>query len=75
MAYFKKTTTMKEKKSMCEMSLNEIVSVSTGFNIIRVPGGWIYNIFDIASDADSAIFVPYNVEFQGSPEDLYEVIV
>jgi len=43
--------------------LNETVLIN-GFNITRVPGGWIYQKTNPFNDASSPlVFIPYNEEF------------
>lgn len=50
-----------------EMKLGEIVVIedTTIFTeVIRVPGGWIYRSLDKYYNVLSAVFVPFNNEFQ-----------
>lgn len=54
-----------ENKSIYDLKLHESTSLPCGTYIMRVPGGWIYNVWDSATDTPrSGTFVPYDNEFQ-----------
>ncbi len=40
--------------------------LTTGFEVLRVPGGWIYRFWDFKKDdyVDHSIFIPLNDEFR-----------
>ena len=58
---------------MHNMKLHDILhpDIKQNVEIIRVPGGWIYNIFTGASTPDntnlSSVFVPFDMEFKTNP--------
>lgn len=50
---------MEFSKDMYDLKLNESnLDEAEGCNIIRVPGGWIYNF------GSNSIFIKYNEEFK-----------
>ena len=53
------------EKTIYDLKLHESIEIHYGVDAMRVPGGWIYNRWDIEQDEFKAgIFVPYNNEFQ-----------
>lgn len=55
-------------KSLYAMQLHEIITVDGHTEVLRVPGGWIYEIYDGGSNISQMVFVPFNNEFMGKPE-------
>lgn len=57
------------EKSIYDLKLHESVRLPMGMDILRVPGGWIYNVWDNEKDlALSGTFVPYSDEhLNGDP--------
>lgn len=54
------------------MTLGDVLMVEDGnlyTTALRVPGGWIYRSYDKSVYILSAVFVPYNNEFQGSEDE------
>jgi hypothetical protein len=50
-----------------QMKLHDVVNQNNTyyyFEIIRVPGGWVYRIQEKITGKESMVFVPYNNEFQ-----------
>lgn len=52
-----------------KLKLNESINATkpddpTFCEIRRVPGGWIYTMFDPANHICGCVFVPFNNEFQ-----------
>ena len=63
----KETLKMKKKQiinnDIYKMKLHDRVWL--GFDILRVPGGWIYSDYNNETDTMyNSIFIPYNNEFQ-----------
>ena len=58
---------MKEKKSVYDMELHDMVKINDGLMIFRVSGGWIYafNNCNEYGNSISTCFVPYSTEFSG----------
>jgi len=50
-------------KNIYNLKLHETLSIS-GFEITRVPGGWIYIKHYVSNTPDLICFVPFNNEFQ-----------
>ena len=59
-------------KKIYDLGLHESVDIETKTNegvivwyrILRVPGGWIYSLWDVLKEVYSApMFVPFNEEF------------
>jgi len=48
-----------DMKDVYELEMHEAVNVSEFVQVVRVPGGWIYNF-----KKGGEVFVPYNNEFQ-----------
>ena len=49
-------------KTIYDLELHEDLLIHGLLNVVRVPGGWIY---ESLSDGDvSAVFVPFNNEFE-----------
>ena len=49
-----------------EMKLHEEISIYSGLNVMRVPGGWIYKSFNEqvgGAWSESSVFVPFDNEF------------
>lgn len=49
-----------------DLKLHEEVNLNYGFKAMRVPGGWIYTIYEISNTGDKNVtrtFVPFNNEF------------
>lgn len=58
---------MAEEKSIYELDLNESEYYPlTGYTVVRVPGGWIYDRFF----GTQGVFVPFSDEFQNVPKGL-----
>ena len=54
-------------KTIYDLGLHEVLlDMSSRTTIIRVPGGWIYKTW--GDDLMSAVFVPWDEEFQGGNE-------
>ena len=55
---------IKKYKSLHELKLHESTTLPCGISIMRVPGGWLYDMWDYSTDyPKSGVFVPYNKEF------------
>jgi hypothetical protein len=53
------------EKSIYDLELHEATQPWKDFNILRVPGGWIYeSISQIDGETIASVFVPFNNEFQ-----------
>jgi hypothetical protein len=52
---------MEPELNMYTLGLNESMETEEGFEITRVPGGWIYFLGDAYGKA--ICFVPFNSEF------------
>ena len=50
------------EKNQYELTLNEIVFINDNLNILRVPGGWLYNQ-RLLNGAITTVFVPFDSEF------------
>jgi len=59
-------------KELYELQLHESMDIESKttegvivwYRILRVPGGWIYSLWDVLKEVYSApIFVPFNEEF------------
>ena len=57
---------MKEK-SIYDLKLHEETGITRYLYVTRVPGGWIYTIYEFDNFV-SQLFVPFNNEFQDSGE-------
>lgn len=56
---------MSQEKSIYNMKLHEVFD-DDNTTIIRVPGGWIYNLWftdGIEREIHNSLFIPYNTEF------------
>ena len=54
-----------ESPEIYNMKLHEEISLTNWIDILRVPGGWIYQASQLRYDGDNmAVFVPFNNEFQ-----------
>lgn len=51
-------------KTIYDMRLHETLSLSRYLEVTRVPGGWVYELYDPCSEATTAVFVPFDNEFQ-----------
>lgn len=53
-------------KSIYDLKLHEHTYIdSTGIWVVRVPGGWIYNLqISVDEGTDTTVFVPYSTEFK-----------
>jgi hypothetical protein len=49
---------------MYEMKLNETILIGNTTAVTRVPGGWIYELLEIATRTVTSQFVPFDNEFQ-----------
>lgn len=56
-----------------KMKLHERITLSRYLDVIRVPGGWIYEswtyestLYGNKTSSASSVFVPYNKEFQSN---------
>jgi len=48
-------------KTIYDLGLHEPLTLANGMSVMRVPTGWIYDMWDIEKDiAKSGIFVPYH---------------
>lgn len=60
---------MEDNKKLYVMKLHEVIELWCGCSVLRVAGGWLYR-FDNEQVGGhwttSAVFVPFNDEFQGS---------
>lgn len=50
--------------SIYKMKLHETIHIGDDYEILRVPGGWIYNRF--SGSGLSSCFVPFHDEFMAS---------
>jgi len=50
-------------KNIYEMKLHESIVIGY-YEILRVPGGWVYTHFEEDAKIESSVFVPFNNEFQ-----------
>lgn len=63
------------EKNLYEMKLHEMARANWDqngavcYDVMRVPGGWIYTMFDKSKESQSSVFVEYHNEFQGEPND------
>ena len=49
-----------QNKSIYKLELHEITTTSSGVSIMRVPGGWIYDCWDLNNDFfKGGTFVPF----------------
>ena len=46
-------------KNIYDLEIHETVNVSEFVQVVRVPGGWVYNF-----KKGGELFIPYNNEFQ-----------
>ena len=51
-------------KDIYSLGLHERINIYAGFDVVRVPGGWVYNTYDIDIKTGSSVFVPYENEFR-----------
>ena len=51
------------------MKLHETVDLGLHYQVIRVPGGWIYHSWGETAEAGIGVFVPYNDEFHPDIEN------
>lgn len=59
------------EKTIYDLRLHESLTTVFGIWIMRVPGGWIYDCWDIEKDEfKRGIFVPFSPEFQPLNENL-----
>lgn len=65
---------MSNQKNIYELELHESIQLPCGTSIMRVPGGWLYGVWDYEKEQDkSGTFVPFDNEFQkGSTPDFDE---
>ena len=54
---------MSKEQNIYKMKLNETIGFKH-FSVLRVPGGWVYVIFDVDGNLKSSTFVPFDHEFQ-----------
>lgn len=60
---------MKEQKDIYDLTIHESTTLSCGICILRVPGGWIYDMWDFSNDcAKQGLFVRFDNEFQRASE-------
>ena len=54
-------------KTIYDLKLHEHLTLSQGFDVTRVPGGWLYQEWVDNGDTTtlSSTFVPYHDEFRG----------
>jgi hypothetical protein len=52
---------MNEEDDIFNMNLHEILHTDW-YEILRVPGGWVYTIMSKGSDDLSSCFVPYSAQ-------------
>ena len=51
-------------KSIYDLNLHEITVLESSMSVMRVPGGWLYDCWDIEKDDfKTGVFVPFNNEF------------
>lgn len=54
-----------ENKSIYDLELHEHTQLPDGTQIMRVPGGWRYDVWDYCeAEPKAGVFVAYNDEFQ-----------
>jgi hypothetical protein len=51
-------------KDIYKMRLHEQLRITDHLYIRRVPGGWIYTEYNPNSEAENAVFVPFDNGFQ-----------
>lgn len=57
-----------DDKTIYDLELHEGLNLDSGINVMRVPGGWIYDGWDMEKDrSKTGLFVPFNNEFQTEP--------
>lgn len=56
---------MEETEKIYSLKLHEDFISRLGISIMRVPGGWLYDSWDLEKDSfKQGVFIPYNNEFQ-----------
>lgn len=61
---------MSESDLIYNMSLHEMKQIGDpryplATTVFRVPGGWVYSLYDKSNDMMSSVFVSWDNEFQG----------
>lgn len=55
-------------KSIYDLKLHEELKLSNDMYVLRVPGGWIYDFWDVTKDqAKIGVFVPFSMEIIPNP--------
>jgi hypothetical protein len=49
-----------DERSIYHMSLHEKLVVDDNWIVMRVPGGWIYNVMYAGVESVSSVFVPWS---------------
>lgn len=52
-----------DSQALWNMQLHESIKVANNVFVLRVPGGWIYELYDQDVNKTNAVFVPFNNEF------------
>lgn len=52
-------------KTIYDLEFHGIINIGNYTEVMRVPGGWLYKMYDSQTGFDAIItFVPYNEEFK-----------
>ncbi len=60
-----------ETKTIYNMNLHDILQIDKSVSAMRVPGAWVYTIYDIETQPATyrRCRVPYNDEFNSNPSE------
>jgi hypothetical protein len=59
------------EKNIYELKLHESTDMACGIAIMRVPGGWIYDMWDYEKDmSKTGTFVPLDTEFMDKKKEV-----